>query len=109
MQSETVTLLIGAVIGFFSALGIELIRHALDRNRTIRDRKFNEKKTKEEKLREFINANGSAGKTLAWLKLIETIEGGAHEKFTEDEVHKNVKTIRRPDNSPIEKFLLTQK
>ncbi len=68
MQGQLSILLIGAVIGFISAISLEFVRHTLERYRAKREREINLLDTKRKDIKGFLNED----RDLAWLRLIQT-------------------------------------
>jgi pSer/pThr/pTyr-binding forkhead associated (FHA) protein len=68
MQDQMILLLAGAIIGFMSAIGLELIRHTLERKRARLEREINLSDTKTKTIKGFLDED----KNLAWLRLIKT-------------------------------------
>ena len=72
MQNDVMLLIIGAVVGFASAVIIELIKSVLERSRLKQEQKINAFLAREKDVKDFLSTEGEKKYPPAWLKLVAT-------------------------------------
>lgn len=72
MQNDILMLILGAVLGFLSALLLEFFKNRLENKRVQQERAWDAKEEKEKEIREFLVSTGRKNTLPAWLTLVET-------------------------------------
>jgi hypothetical protein len=72
VTNEIVLLVIGATVGILSTVGVELIKHNLEKKRLRQERETNSFLARERDVIDLLATEGQKNYTPAWLKLVDT-------------------------------------